>query len=105
MDTPANFRLSLFGRGTLVRVAGDPARWVEAAIALPNVRHVALQDGALALTLDDPDAQNPDVLRALVAAGAPVRYVEPLSRSLEDVYLQLVHADEAATTALAAEKR
>jgi ABC-2 type transport system ATP-binding protein len=90
VDTPANLRERLFGRGTLVRVAGEPERWVAAARALPFVREVAVQDGALAVSLDDPDAQNPPLVQALVAAGAPIRYVEPIEHSLEDVYLELV---------------
>jgi ABC-2 type transport system ATP-binding protein len=90
VDTPANLRERLFGRGTLVRVAGEPERWVAAARALPFVREVAVHDGALAVSLDDPDAQNPPLVQALVAAGAPIRYVEPIEHSLEDVYLELV---------------
>jgi len=90
LDTPANLRAGLFGRGTLVRVAGDATRWRTVAQAMPFVRDVAIHDGALAITLDDPDAQNPPLVQALVAAGAPVRYVEPITHSLEDVYLELV---------------
>jgi ABC-2 type transport system ATP-binding protein len=90
LDTPANLRAGLFGRGTLVRVAGDAARWLTVAQALPFVHDVAIHDGALAITLDDPDAQNPPLVQALVAAGASVRYVEPITHSLEDVYLELV---------------
>ena len=54
------------------------------------MRAVAVHDGALAITLDDPDAQNPALIQALVAVGAPIRYVEPIEHSLEDVYLELV---------------
>jgi ABC-2 type transport system ATP-binding protein len=90
LDTPANLRADMFGRGTRVRVAGGAAPWAAAAQALPFVRAVAVHDSALAITLDDPDAQNPALIQALVAAGAPIRYVEPIEHSLEDVYLELV---------------
>ena len=90
LDTPANLRAGLFGRGTLVRVAGDPAGWAATARALPFVRDVAVRDGALSVALDDPDRDNPQLVRALVAAGADVRYVEPITHSLEEVYLELV---------------
>src|SRR5215212_3130363 len=83
-------RADMFGRGTRVRLAGDAAPWVELTQALPFVRGVAASDGALAITLDDPDAQNPLLIQALVAAGAPIRYVEPIEHSLEDVYLELI---------------
>ena len=90
LDTPANLRAGLFGRGTLVRVAGTVADLVPIARGLPFVRDVAVRDGALSVGLDDPDAQNSALVQALVAAGAQIRYVEPLTHSLEDVYLELV---------------
>lgn len=90
LDTPANLRAGLFGRGTFVRLAGDPAAWVATARALPFVRDVAIRDGALSIALDDPDRDNPPLVRALVSAGADIRYVEPIAHSLEEVYLELV---------------
>jgi ABC-2 type transport system ATP-binding protein len=90
LDTPANLRAGLFGRGTLVRLAGDAAAAAAVARALPFVRDVTVRDSALSIALDDPDAQNPMLVQALVAAGAQIQYVEPLMHSLEDVYLELV---------------
>jgi ABC-2 type transport system ATP-binding protein len=90
LDTPDNLRAELFGRGVLVQLADDPAPWVAAVKALPFVRSVEVRDGGLAIFLDDPDANNPALVQALVAAGARIRYIEPLTRSLEDVYLELV---------------
>jgi ABC-2 type transport system ATP-binding protein len=100
LDTPANLRAGLFGRGTQVRLAGDTARWVALVQDLPFVREVAVRDGALAIKLDDPDAQNPLLIQALVAAGASIRYVEPIEHSLEDVYLELVGNDKAERAAV-----
>jgi ABC-2 type transport system ATP-binding protein len=94
LDSPANLRAGLFGRGTRVRVAGDAARWVPAASALPFARGVSAHDDTLAITLDDPDTQNPALVQALVAAGASIRFVEPIEHSLEEVYLELVQAGE-----------
>src|SRR6266496_3070889 len=90
LDTPAKLRAGLFGRGTRVRMAGDAAPWAATTQALPFVRAVAVQDSVLAITLAVPYAQNPPLIQALVAAGAPIRYVEPIEHSLEDVYLELV---------------
>jgi ABC-2 type transport system ATP-binding protein len=94
VDTPLNLRASLFGQGTRVRLADDPGAWVAAARALPFVRSAAVQDGTLIIMLGDPDAHNPALVQALVAAGAPIRYVEPIEHSLEDVYLELVQSLE-----------
>jgi ABC-2 type transport system ATP-binding protein len=73
-----------------VRVAGDPAVLLALAHGLPFVHDAAVVDGALSIGLDDPDTQNPALVAALVAAGAQIRYVEPRTHSLEDVYLELV---------------
>ncbi|MCU0492017.1 MAG: ABC transporter ATP-binding protein [Chloroflexaceae bacterium] len=88
--TPEQLRATLFGRGTLLRLAGDPAPWRDTVAALPFVQGVELRDGGLAVRLSNPDEQNPLLARALVAAGANLRYMEPLEHSLEDVYLELV---------------
>ena len=89
-DTPANLRRSVFGRKVVVhlRAAGEPL--AERLRALDFVRDVKVVDNKLVVALDDPEARNPDVVRALVGAGADVVYVGELRHSLEDVYLQLV---------------
>jgi len=90
LDTPLNLRVSLFGKGTQVQIAGDATPWLTTVQSLPFVKKVEAQDSSLSVHLDDPDTQNPPLVQALVAAGAPVRYVKPLDASLEDVYLELI---------------
>ncbi len=51
-------------------------------------------ENKLVVTLDDPDAQNPVLVKLLVEQGAEIRFVGELRRSLEDVYLHLVNARE-----------
>jgi ABC-2 type transport system ATP-binding protein len=92
VDTPANLRAALFGRGTRVRVVGPPESWLATVRALPFARAVAVQGDALVVTLDDPDGENPLIVEALLAAGAKIRYVEPSAHSLEDVYLELLNS-------------
>ena len=50
----------------------------------------SIADGALSVHLDDPDARTPEVVAALVAAGARILEVRPEMPALEDVYLQLL---------------
>ena len=95
VDTPANLRVGMFGRGTLVRVVGEAAHWTELARALPFVGAVSASQDKLTVRLDDPDYQNPLLIRALVTAGAQVRYVEALSHTLEEVYLGLIDNGQA----------
>ena len=90
IGTPAHLRSLLFGHGTIVRTEGNAAQWESVASSLAFVRQVNSQDGTLSVTLDDPDAQNPALVHALVSAGAQIKYVEPMSHSLEDVYLELL---------------
>jgi ABC-2 type transport system ATP-binding protein len=97
IDTPANLREHLFGKGTLVRVADAASQWEASVRALPFVKNVRASADTLNVSLDDPDSQNPALVQALVEAGAPVRYVQPAGGSLEQVYLDLVGEDEAAT--------
>jgi ABC-2 type transport system ATP-binding protein len=92
LDTPANLRRSMFGTGTQVRVVGDAAHWLETVRALSFVENATAEDGALSVSLADPDEQNPELVRALVEAGARIRAVEPTSHSLEEVYLELVES-------------
>ena len=95
VDTPANLRRSLFGTGTLVRLAVDPTLYTGVAASLPFVKDVQVLDGALAVRMDDPDDCNPLLVQALVGAGAPIRYIEPMDYSLEQVYLELIDESKA----------
>ncbi|OLC57118.1 MAG: multidrug ABC transporter ATP-binding protein [Chloroflexi bacterium 13_1_40CM_4_68_4] len=90
MGTPAELRSGLFGTGTFVRVLGDARAYVATARALPFVREVSAEGDRLSLRIDDPDARNPELIDALIGAGARIRYVEPIRHSLEDVYLRLI---------------
>ncbi len=96
VDTPANLRIGLFGRGTQVRVVGDASGWASTARSLSFVRQVTSQDDRLLVTLDNPDEQNPYLVQALVMAGAQIRFVEPIAHSLEEVYLELIEDEPAA---------
>jgi len=96
VDTPVNLRTGLFGRGTQVRVVGDASGWASTARSLSFVRQVASQNDSLLVTLDNPDEQNPQLVRALVTAGAQIRFVEPIAHSLEEVYLELIEDAPAA---------
>jgi ABC-2 type transport system ATP-binding protein len=93
LDSPANLRMSLFGRSVQAHVLGDAARWAAVVQALPFVHSVEANGSALSIALDDPDAHNPLLVRALVEAGADIRYIQPMEHSLEDVYLELVKSD------------
>lgn len=96
LGTPANLRIGMFGMGTQVRVVGDATHWIETVRGLPFVHDAHAEDGVLSVSLDHPDDQNPALVQALVNAGAQIRAVEPISHSLEEVYLELVENERQA---------
>ncbi|MGD9091725.1 MAG: ABC transporter ATP-binding protein [Anaerolineales bacterium] len=90
VDTPSNLRSQIFGRKVVFHLAlADPA-FAKPVEEMPFVKNVRFIDKKLLVTLDDPEAHNPDIIRALVQAGADVQFVGELRHSLEDVYLELV---------------
>ncbi len=93
LDTPAALRQRLYGRVTVFHLRSLNPVWVEMIGGLPMVRSVQTVEGKLLVSLDDPEAQNPEIVRALVAAGADIQFVGELRRSLEDVYLRLIEAN------------
>jgi ABC-2 type transport system ATP-binding protein len=93
VDTPANLRTSLFGRKVVFHLRASDERLAEAVRSLGFVREVKVIENKLVVTLDDPEARNPDVIRALVKAGADLQFVGELRHTLEEVYLQLVKSN------------
>jgi ABC-2 type transport system ATP-binding protein len=90
LDTPANLRKSVFGRKVVVHLRTPDGKYIDGVRKLVFVRDVKSVENKLVITLDDPETNNPELIRALVNAGAEVVFVGELRHSLEDVYLELV---------------
>jgi ABC-2 type transport system ATP-binding protein len=90
LDTPAALRSQLFGRKVVFHLRHGDDALAPMIVEMPFVKDARWIDNKLLVTLDDPEAHNPDIVRALVGAGADVQFVGELRHSLEDVYLQLV---------------
>jgi ABC-2 type transport system ATP-binding protein len=60
----------------------------------PQVKDVQVVENKLVVDVENPDTNNPEIVRRLVQAGADIQFVGELRRSLEDVYLQLVRNAE-----------
>jgi ABC-2 type transport system ATP-binding protein len=90
-DTPRRLREERQGAVVVVEVEGEAAAWTTVAQGLLGPTAVA--DGStLTLRLANHD-DVPDIVSALVTAGARIRRVEPRHPSLEDAYLALVRDD------------
>ena len=92
VDTPARLRSQVFGRKVVFHLSADAGSLLGAVSALPFVHEVKAVDRKLVVTLDDPEAQNPEIIRTLVGMGADLQFVGELRHSLEEVYLQLMKA-------------
>jgi len=92
LDTPAALRRKLYGRTSVFHLRKADSKFVKILQSMANVHEVQMVDNKLLATLDDPEKQNPELVRSLVEAGADVQFVGELRRTLEDVYLRLVQA-------------
>ncbi len=90
VDTPSNLRSQLFGRRVVFHLSNSNETMASVVQAMPFVREAKVIENKLVVNLDDPEANNPEIIRALVGAGADIQFVGELRHSLEDVYLQLV---------------
>jgi ABC-2 type transport system ATP-binding protein len=90
MDTPDRLRSQLFGHKVVFHLGNAQEGLATLVGKLAFVHEVRMVDNKLLVTLDDPQHQNPDIIRALVNAGADIQFVGELRHSLEDVYLQFV---------------
>ena len=94
LDTPGRLRQQVYGRQVVFHL-GEPADpYLHRVESLAYIKAAEATDSKLILTLDEPETNNPEIIRALVAAGADIQFVGELRYSLEDVYLQLMKEDE-----------
>ncbi len=91
VDTPENLRQTLFGRKVVFHLQAIDPRWADLVKALPHVADARALENRLVVTLEDPEQQNPIIVRSLVEAGAQIQFVGELRHSLEDIYMQMIH--------------
>jgi ABC-2 type transport system ATP-binding protein len=94
VDSPEALRQQLYGRKVVFHLGRlDPA-WVPMIQALPFVKDARPVDNRLLVGLDNPEEQNPVIIRKLVEAGAAIQFVGEMRHSLEDVYLQMIRDNQ-----------
>jgi ABC-2 type transport system ATP-binding protein len=94
VDSPANLRRQLFGRKVVFHLSNGDAALASQVQELPYVQEARMVDSKMVITIDDPEAHNPEIVRLLVGAGADIQFVGELRTSLEDVYLHLIKREE-----------
>ncbi|NLE83623.1 MAG: ABC transporter ATP-binding protein [Chloroflexi bacterium] len=94
LDSPANLRDQMFGRRVVFHLQKLEPAWVELVSAIAGAGNVEVADNKLVVSLKDPENNNPEIVRALVNAGAQVQFVGEIRHSLEQIYLEMVKTSD-----------
>lgn len=90
VDSPKNLERSLYNRKTIVHLERVTEQVLSSVKGLGFVKNVKTSDNKLILDMDNPEKDNPSLIRAIVAAEGSIQYVTELKSTLEDVYLKLI---------------
>ena len=90
VGSPEDLERSISSRKTVVHLESIADPVLAAVKKLSTVKKVSTDENKLILDMDVPEKNNPQLVRAIVAAGGDIRYVTELTSTLEDVYLKLV---------------
>ncbi len=71
-----------------------PVKLFASVEKLHVVKGARTVDNQLILDMDEPERDNPEVVRTIVEAGGRVQYVTELRSTLEDVYLKMIKEAE-----------
>jgi ABC-2 type transport system ATP-binding protein len=90
VGSPQDLERSTSSRKTVVHLDRVDDSILTAVKKLSIVKNVRTLEDKLVLDIDEPEKDNPKVVRAIVAAGGNIQYVTELKSTLEDVYLKLI---------------
>ncbi len=90
VDSPAGLRAATGIRGVDVALAGPTEALAAVARTVAGVSGATTTGLHLAVAADDPATVTPDLVRALVAAGAAITEVRERGATLEDVYFEIM---------------
>ncbi|MCD6425322.1 MAG: ABC transporter ATP-binding protein [Anaerolineales bacterium] len=94
LDAPGELRRKIFGRKVVFHLQEANQALVGTLEKFPFVSEVQAVDNKILAAVENPEEQNPELIRALVNGGAELQFVGELRRRLEDVYLELMGAVE-----------
>jgi len=93
VDTPEALRQRLYGRKVVFHLTALNPDWVTLISAQPGVKAAEAAENKLVVSLEEPERENPAIVRALVQAGADIQFIGELRHSLEQVYLEMLHSE------------
>ena len=90
LDTSAHLKDKLYGRQIRVQLKAISPGLVEQIRSLGYVSGVEARGNTITMNVGSPEQDNPELVRALVKAGADVQFITESSRSLEEVYFKIM---------------
>lgn len=94
VDSPSNLREKMFGRKVVFHLSEVKPEWIDLVTNIAGAGNVEAVDNKLVISLQDPEESNPEIIKALVMAGAQLRFVGEIRHSLEQIYLEMVKSTE-----------
>lgn len=89
LDTPQALRRTVWGSKTTVEleaVSGELAALLERTYGA----RVSFDGNAAIFDVEDPERENPDIVRTIVDAGGRIRFVTRLNPAFEETYLKIM---------------
>jgi ABC-2 type transport system ATP-binding protein len=90
VGAPKNLERGISNRKTVIHLQTVSKTILAAIEKLNVVKTVRISDSKLILEVNNPEQDNPEVVRAIVALGGNIQFVTELRSTLEDVYLKMV---------------
>jgi ABC-2 type transport system ATP-binding protein len=92
LDAPGVLRRKIFGRKVVFHLTETKQELIKALEKFDFVTEIQQVDKKIVVAVEDPEKNNPQLIKALVDAGGEIQFVGELRRRLEDVYLELMEA-------------
>ncbi|TRO53043.1 ABC transporter ATP-binding protein, partial [Candidatus Bathyarchaeota archaeon] len=90
IGSPEDLERSVSKRKTVVYLESNGDSVLAAVKKLSTVKSACASENKIILDMDNPEKDNPQLVRTIVAAGGNIQYVTESRSTLEDVYLKLV---------------
>ena len=90
VGSPEDLERSVSSRKTVVHLESISDKVLAAIKKLGTVKNVNTDENKIIIDMENPEKDNPQLVRTIVGAGGDIQYVTEERSTLEDVYLKLV---------------
>ena len=94
LGAPAELRRKIFGRKIVFHLVESEPGFEQILLKFDCVHQAEIVGNKILVAVDDPELNNPELIKALVGNGAKIQFVGEIKRRLEDVYLELMQGPE-----------